>query len=387
MKEEQLLDLIEKWDEREYMEELYGKGLASDPDEYNERKDRENRHKDMFEKLVFLEKHFFNEYDLNKPQSFMEVFLRWIEQFNGNVGGVNDGSILNSENRYAFILAHKIIFFSRDQIISLLKEVWDRIKRELLMLAAKQDNVSPIDLMFDGELISEQLKASAFVPLSDSSHFMEFRHHCLPSGGFASIVIPCFDRLCLPLEFNNKDLIDKIKKMYGTKKNLFIIEDFSGSGTSIEKNVKSIIQNYMFENIYFCPCIISGKAKRRLKKLEEFAREKGKTFKVLYGIDMGKRYSILDADSGVWQEQRIKALQEISKKYFESHFKENAYLYLDHHRKNPEKPTPFGFKNCGLTIVLFTNCPNNSLPIIWSEDGGWHPLFKRYERFKKGLKE
>jgi len=388
--EEQLLELVEEWDEREYEEDLYGK-LANDPGEHNDRKDRENRHNGMFEKLVFLEKHFFKEYDLNQPQCFMEVFLRWIEQFNGKVEGVNDGSVLSSENRYAFILAHKIIFFGRNQIISLLKEVWDNIKRELLMLAAKQDNVSPIDLMFKGEPIFEQLNASAFVPLSDSSHFQEFRHHCLPSGGFASIVIPCFDRLCLPLELKNKDLMNRINKMYGDKKNLFILEDFSGSGTSIEKNVKLIIENYMFENIYFCPCIISDKAEERLEELEKFARGKGKMFKVLYGIHMGKSYSISDDDSdddsGVWQEQERKALQEISKKYFESHFKENKYLYLDHYREKPEDPTPFGFRNCGLAIALYTNCPNNSLPIIWSENGGWKPLFRRNERFQKRLND
>lgn len=375
MTEEQLLELIEEWDEREYEENLYG--LASDPDEYNNRKDRENRHKDMFEKLGFLEKHFFKEYDLNQPHSFMDVFLRWIEQFS-----LNDGSILNSENRYAFILAYKLIFFSRDQIISLLKEVWDKIKRELLMDSAKQDNGSPIDLMFKGELISEQLKASAFVPLSDSSHLQEFRHHCLPSE---CKVIPSFDTLTLPFEMTStkENLIKEIYNKYGEKKNLFIIEDFSGSGTTIEKGVKSIIQNYKFENIYFCPCIISNKAKIRLEALEGLADEKGKKFKVLYGIDMGGGYSILDEDSGVWQVQERTALQNISRKYFKSHFRGNRYLYLDHYRENPRKPTPFGFRNCGLAIVLFTNCPNNSLPIIWSENGGWHPLFKRHERYKK----
>jgi hypothetical protein len=181
--------------------------------------------------------------------------------------------------------------------------------------------------------------------------------------------------------------------MYGDKKNLFILEDFSGSGTSIEKNVKLIIENYMFENIYFCPCIISDKAKERLKELEKFAGEKGKTFKVLYGMHMEKSYSISDDDSdndsGVWQEQEKRALQEISKKYFESHFKENAYLYLDcnSNSKNPKKPTPFGYRNCGLAIALYTNCPNNSLPIIWSENGGWRPLFRRNERFQKRLND
>ena len=41
-----------------------------------------------------------------------------------------------------------------------------------------------------------------------------------------------------------------------------------------------------------------------------------------------------------------------------------------------------GFKKIGATIVLYTNTPNNSLPLIWSNNN-WSPLFTRHIRIKK----
>lgn len=41
---------------------------------------------------------------------------------------------------------------------------------------------------------------------------------------------------------------------------------------------------------------------------------------------------------------------------------------------------PFGFKNTGSIIVMYTNTPNNSLPLIFVESESWFPLFKRHSR-------
>ena len=46
-----------------------------------------------------------------------------------------------------------------------------------------------------------------------------------------------------------------------------------------------------------------------------------------------------------------------------------------------EKNAPLGYDEGQLLIVFKDNCPNNTLPIIWSRSKGktkWAPLFKRY---------
>lgn len=45
-----------------------------------------------------------------------------------------------------------------------------------------------------------------------------------------------------------------------------------------------------------------------------------------------------------------------------------------------EKRCPLGYGNLEMAVVFEHGCPNNSLPILWSELGGeleWRPLFKR----------
>lgn len=41
------------------------------------------------------------------------------------------------------------------------------------------------------------------------------------------------------------------------------------------------------------------------------------------------------------------------------------------------KNNPLGYGDCQTSIVFSDTCPNNSLPILWSEANNWIPLFKR----------
>jgi len=224
MTEDELQELVESWDIHEYEEN--SSEPAADPEDFIKRKEHEGRYHSMLRELLFLEKHFFKEYHLNRPRDFMAILRDWLEQFDKN------DTVLNPEKRYAFNLAYKIIFFSRDQILSLLDVVWDKIKKGLLRIAAEERNNPLSNLIFDKGLMEKQLENSIFVPLSDSSHLMEFRHHCLPEGKSESLIIPSIDKLYSPLKEKNSDQIEEIKKLYKAKNNLFIIEDFSGSGTT-----------------------------------------------------------------------------------------------------------------------------------------------------------
>ena len=42
--------------------------------------------------------------------------------------------------------------------------------------------------------------------------------------------------------------------------------------------------------------------------------------------------------------------------------------------------TPLGYGDCGYLLGAYYNTPNNTLPIIWSEENLWYPIFKRYNK-------
>jgi len=227
------------------------------------------------------------------------------------------------------------------------------------------------------------INRSLFAPLSDSSRFMEFRQK-MPQGSHNTSALDHIDILTNPIKMQSPELIDKFKEKYKDKDNLFIIEDFSGSGTTIESKIKQIIDNYKFKCIYFCPLIISSISLKNLDKLKSYAESKNQQFKIINGVELGDEYSILsDTSNKVWSVDEKKALTQMCQKYFKSHFYINGYLYKDHNEEKPLLATPYGYKDCGLAIVLHSNCPNNSLPIIWEESNNWKFLFKRHERHLK----
>jgi hypothetical protein len=380
---------VDTWDEEEYTYMGRG-GLPKDPKENEERKNRENYHRKVLEELDFLVGHFFSQYELNKPRPFIDVLLDWLGQFEGRIGnqeGDDASSSLNLEQRYAFILARKILFFNRNQMISLLIEVWGNIKKELLRIASERLSLSVSELIFRIDSINDELDKSLFTPLSDSSHFMEFRHHCIPEGR-SDVLMPCMDRLLLPVDIRATQFIKKMKERYRHKSSLFIIEDFSGSGGTAEGKIKKIIDNYHFRNIYFCPLIVTDMARKVLENLIPYAGENKINFRVLGGIVLGDEYSVAYTESDrIWNPEEREAITKISKKYFNTHFRRNAYLYRDYKNPEPSQSTPLGFRNCGLPLVLYSNCPNNSLPIIWADDNGWKPLFRRHDRHVLNLAE
>jgi len=44
---------------------------------------------------------------------------------------------------------------------------------------------------------------------------------------------------------------------------------------------------------------------------------------------------------------------------------------------------PFGFKGTGALVVMYSNCPNNSLPVLHNESEEWSALFPRIPRSAK----
>lgn len=48
--------------------------------------------------------------------------------------------------------------------------------------------------------------------------------------------------------------------------------------------------------------------------------------------------------------------------------------------RQAEKYIPLGWRDTGALVVLYTNCPNNSLPIIFHKSESWKPVFPRSAR-------
>lgn len=364
---------------------LYGSDFPKTPEEREERKLAENLHKKTNDRINFLVKHFFRHYDLN-PYGFHTEFYKWLSQFEVDSDNADNIDGFDAEMRYVFLLVSKLLFFNRVQIISLINVVWEKVKKELFCNLRDSNGITSFDILGVTDLIEKEFENSLFTPLSDSSKFEEFRH-VMPDGVHKKITIESIGYLTNPIDDNIPQYIDFINKKYEAKTNLFIVEDFSGSGTTILKKIDQIADNYNFKRIYFCPLIITENANNNIEEAIEQNEKLKQIVKVIHGLQVDEYFSVASESLEYWSKKESEVLREMSKKYYNLYFNYNGYLYDDYLKTHPLNPTPYGFKNGGYPIILYTNCPNNSLPVIWSNNNNWCPLFIRNERYARVLED
>jgi hypothetical protein len=61
-----------------------------------------------------------------------------------------------------------------------------------------------------------------------------------------------------------------------------------------------------------------------------------------------------------------------------AHFTAEEKARLVEYGRRADKKNPVGFGHCGLVVVFYHNCPNNSLPILHASNQKWTPLFPRH---------
>ena len=57
-----------------------------------------------------------------------------------------------------------------------------------------------------------------------------------------------------------------------------------------------------------------------------------------------------------------------------------AKVFALHYGKRAWAGNPLGYNNDGYAFGFFYNTPDNTLPIFWSDQDGWKPIMKRYDK-------
>lgn len=82
-------------------------------------------------------------------------------------------------------------------------------------------------------------------------------------------------------------------------------------------------------------------------------------------------------------DNRSKLFSENSLAFFKfSEIKDYAKNLAEEYGKLIEPSKPLGYRRGEYNFGMFYNIPNNTLPIFWSEQNGWHPIFPRKEKYQ-----
>lgn len=342
---DQIFCMVEKW------------RAASPPDD-----PRSNDLKEIFENLAYLERIKFQPFVpalySSHPASFMERFLAWLH---------NPG--LNEEQRQdLFEFANHIAFFSFDDFAALFQSAFTGpITRWCMDQAHIQLHTSD----WREQLDAERHDRTWFCPVTDSLLISVFHHVNRIEGKDRK---PSFRDLA---EFGDADKISEHIANEGYQR-LVLLEDFVGTGTQSMKAVKWALRNLDIP-ILFCPILIAEEAVGKYHRLQarlgdgslENARCRAFAFEPVF---------TLSADCFVFDTNKEPAplLRRV------------RYLAEEIHARLSETGQGFdkgalGFwgensSQKGATAVMFSNTPNNSLPLIHHEADSWVPLFPRVAR-------
>ena len=145
---------------------------------------------------------------------------------------------------------------------------------------------------------------------------------------------------------------------------LVLIDDFSGTGRTLVGALKrelEFLQRVNSQGIQIMLLTVAGFAEAR-SRIERFVDQRDLDAHVYFCDELGLEHKAFSEDSRVFPDpgERDRARQ----------IAEAKGVML-------EKKQPLGYGDMQASVVFYQSCPNNTLPIFWSRNNNWRPLFPR----------
>jgi hypothetical protein len=338
----------------------------------------------------------YDEYQQYSPgMRFVESLALWLNQFQTDA---------DRNEAYEFMRS-KLIFISNHEMMHLVSIAFPDFIRPLLF------NRLANELKFPERLVVKLARSheynvfqrqSLFLGLSDGARTDLFRR----ANPFLTneqvwqtyeLSKSKADDLILELRKDLKEILKREPTLEESKfQNIFLLDDFSGSGLSYirgkkdgsygGKIAKTLTRFHSDEdfskivdpsklNIFIVIYLATTQA---LKHLEETTKEwliKHKSSSSCTVIPI----QLLNSDLKV-AKYRDKDLFALLEKYFDPSI-------VDEHFKVGKYEEPYlGYDECALPLILSHNTPNNSLPILWFDENlKYRGLFPRVSRHKSEI--
>ncbi len=264
----------------------------------------------------------------------------------------------DADKQILFRLIPYIFYVGREEFNTLYRAAYNgpiaRWFIEQLNLKLDDDNVEL--------LLREAVNSTWFCPITDSMHISSFCHVNRISGINQR---PDWHSLA---KFGKADEVEKYINKCGIKR-IVLLEDFVGSGSQMLPAVDFAANLISKLPIMIVPLIICPTGAN-------------------LGIDLEKKYSnitvspVVQLKKGVFVATTpVQDEKDIFNKTRE--LVKRLYIKVSGQTSWPHegKPySPFGYKETGSLFVMYSNCPDNTLPIIHYKHDTWEPLFPRSTR-------
>jgi hypothetical protein len=314
--------------------------------------------------LQFLAQRKYDRYDLFSPgETFLSRLNYWLENFD------------NEDRQVAMEIVYSLKFISQYEMKELAVATFENIRSTLRKNAANLPTANwSVYLDSREQRVNYELSRSIFVACADDVLFDYFRRYAMQQVGV----------------FEKDNFVEyyKIERscrgVLPEHNRLFLIDQLSGSGTTAIRKENSKWEGKLPKfleiwgddlkncGIHYCPFLQSIISKEHLKEhLPLWQSEMGVDFSVnvLPTCDVSVSPCI-SSDGGITIDENLPVARLCRDEKYFSKFVDDRHI-----RKGG--PAHYGFGKAGLTLILQSNCPNNTIPLLWHSYNGWYPLFPR----------
>lgn len=301
--------------------------------------------------IEYLEKELYHEYEVTSQGdhgNFGYRLARWI----GCADSEQDQKALYAIFRHLFFIGAKEQKAAYRTAYS----------KHILQWLMKVGNADPFSGNSKNNL-EEQLRQTRFTEITDSFGIREF---CILNGIQGEHVRYRWDGNLVNWDSDwfLSEVLNHGQEHVGEKTNLVLLEDFVGSGSQMSDALELALSLGPHINILICPIFICPEGTRRCRELE--ARYDNLTFSPVLSFE--PRFFISPEETE-GEHPDFGALRE-------------TLLRLHPKVEGVDQEYgPFGFGSTGGFVVPFSNCPDNTLPVIHRrKENSWEPVFLRTSR-------
>ena len=268
----------------------------------------------------------------------------------------------NEEHLLALFILRHMMYFGKREIDELLKAVFRDLYKYPIIEKIRKNSSDTTDIVFINSEFNAELNKTRFVALGNisesSTHlFYNFRQiNNLRKGLFISS-----DQIFEKKSKHDKD--EKLLPRLANVRRFVFFDDLCGSGSQAVMYSETIV--------------------KRLKKLNS-------DIKVLYFSLLATSYGLSNIKKNAQYDQ-VECIFELDETF--RCFDRNSRYFIDEridkdltrqmcedYGNKIEPSQPLGHDDSQLLLAFHHNTPDNCLPIIWSEEKGWEPIFKRFEK-------
>jgi len=291
--------------------------------------------------MRYLSKNLFYDYEptLGAYPEFEARLNEWLN----NIESEED------QKKLVRLIPH-LFYIGREELNSLHKTAFESIVCHWLF----DQKVSSIDKIDFSAELKEMIDSTWFCPITDSFRINQFYH----VNNISSIHEFRPDWRSLKKFGSDERVQDYIQK--NNVKQIVLLEDFVGTGTQVFHPIKYCVETFKLK-VLFVPLVICNPGCEKLKEInnDNFA------FKPV--IHIPKEFLVNKLGH---TNTSLSEFITLSEKLYETVMGTN----------DKSKVKQFGYRDTGSLTVMFSNTPNNSLPLIHVESNSWKPLFKRHSR-------